>query len=576
MEHTSQRRPNGRPAFRSGVRLVVILAVLAMVAAACGSSTKKSNKPTGSTSTTASGGVPQGGTLTLGAEQEPDCADWIDACAGSAWGSWIMAYQTLPRSFDIKLDNGTWVYTPSNLLQGEPTLKTTPDEVVTYKINPKAVWSDGTPITSADFQYTWDQIAHGTNIYDTTGYADIKSVDTPDPQTAVVTYSTPYAGWKGLFGGQYGIFPSHILKGQDRDALMKDGYQWSGGPWEIQSWQKGTSVTLVPNPKYWGDKPHLDKVVFKFIEDTAAEFSAVKTGEVSAIYPQPQSDVVDAIKSGLSGLKSSFSTLTGSNEALYFNNAKAPLDDVKVRQAVSYSIDRVAVVKSLFGALGVKQPMQTLNPPILASFGDATAFSNYKLDLPKVTSLMTGDGYAKDSSGIWAKNGQEVNLELKTTAGNNRRLLTAQIVQSQLQTAGFKLTINAQKAGDLFGTQLPAGDFQIGLYAQVNTSLDPSLSSLFASKNIPTAANQQTGQNWQRVNIPAVDPLLEKVDTDFNQADRMAAQKQADKILAANAVALPIDPLPNILIWSPNVVGPVTDNPIFGMFWNMNEWGLKK
>ena len=174
------------------------------------------------------------------------------------------------------------------------------------------------------------------------------------------------------------------------------------------------------------------------------------------------------------------------------NNAKAPLDSVAVRKALGYAIDRDAIVARLFGGLGVKGAVNSLNPPILSKLADQSAWSNYKLDLNQVTTLMTGDGWAKGADGIWAKGGQRATIEFKTTAGNKRRELTQQIVQQQAKEAGFELTINNQKSGDLFGKQLPAGDFQLALYAQVLTNLEPANCGLFCSKNIPTAANDNT------------------------------------------------------------------------------------
>ena len=89
--------------------------------------------------------------------------DWTDQCAGSSWGYWMANVTTMPRAFDpVKQSDGSYKYEPNVLLAAAPTLSTSPKQVVTYKINPKAVWSDGTPITSADFKYTWDHIAHGT------------------------------------------------------------------------------------------------------------------------------------------------------------------------------------------------------------------------------------------------------------------------------------------------------------------------------------------------------------------------------------------------------------------------------
>ena len=129
-------------------------------------------------------------------------------------------------------------------------------------------------------------------------------------------------------------------------------------------------MTLVPNDKYWGEKAKISKVVFKFIPDTAAQFKAFQTGEVLGIYPQPQLDAVDTIKKGIPSAKAVYTADTGSIEALWMNNAKAPLDSVPVRQAIAYAIDRDAIVKRLFGDLGVTKASQSLNPPIVSSYGE--------------------------------------------------------------------------------------------------------------------------------------------------------------------------------------------------------------
>jgi len=504
--------------------------------------------------------------------------DWIGSCSCSSYGYWATNVTTVPRTYNVVKKGSGWGYEASNLLTGEADLKTTPQQVVTYHINPAAKWSDGQPITAHDFKYLWDQIVNGSDIYDSTGYTNIQSVDDSNPSTPVVTFKTNYADWKSLFGGQYGLFPSHLLEGKDRDKEMADGYTWSGGPWMMPpgSWHKGSDVTLVPNPNYWGTKPKLDKIVFKFITDTSAEFQAFKANEVQLVYPQPQPDSVDQIKAGIPGVNQFFTDQTADLEALWFNNGKPPFDDLKVRQAWGYALDRAAIVNRLFGPLGVTKPMNTINPNILKDFADPTAWSRYTLDLGKVTQLMTSDGYTKGSDGIWAKNGQKFTAEIRSTAGNKRRELPEQILQQQLQAAGFQLTVNNAKSGDLFGSILPKGDYQVALYAQVLTSFAPANCAIQCSNNIPTAANKFSGQNWGRINVPQLTTLYQKVDTDLDDATRMAANKQADGIGADNNVALPIDPLPTVLLWSKKIAGPVGDNPIMGPMFNSNLWGLNK
>ena len=566
---------------RRSLQLLALILGLSMIAAACGGDDDDEAGDTGTEEEEAPEVATQeGGELVLGAEQEPDCMAWTLSCSGASWGFWTAQVNTMPRSFDIvKQDDGTWDYEPSILLTGEPEIELEPDQVVTYSIAEEAVWSDETPITCADYVFTWDHVKNGSDIYDRTGFQDIGSVDCPDEKTAVVTFETPYAGWKQLFGGQFGILPSHLLEGQDVSAVMANGYDFSGGPWMIESWTKGTSTVLVPNENWWGDpKPTLEKVTFQLVADTAAEFEAFKAGETQAIYPQPQLDAVAEIAEGIEGTESSVNADSTPNlEALWINNDKFPFDSQAVRQAFAYSIDRDAVVEALFGELGITEASQSFNATILGDFGDAEAFAGYELDLDQVDELMEGDGWEKGDDGIWAKDGQRAEIVFRTTEGNARRELTQDVVREQAAEAGFEITIDNLAAGDLFGQALPQGDFQLALYAQVLTSLEPSVSSLFISDNVPTAENEFSGQNWTRTNIPDADEPLAEVDSNPDEGERSDAMAEADALLAEDATSIPLDPLPNLFLWSTDIVGPVEgeDNPIFGPFSNMHEWALR-
>ncbi len=554
---------------RVGRGAMLGLVVLALVAGACSSSKKSS----ASSPTTTGGAVKQGGDLVLGSEQEPDCMDWIGSCAGAAWGVWMVSTNTMPSAYAYDDEKG---FQPTPVLTGPADLKTTPQQVVTYHINPAAKWDDGTPITSTDFKYTWDQIAHGKDIYDTTGYAKVASVDDTDPHTAVVTFGTNYPDWKVLFSGNYGIYPSHLLAGKDRDALMKDGYTFSGGPWKLDHWTKGSEVKLVPNPNYWGKKPNLNSVTFKFITDTAAEQAAYKSGQIEAIYPQAQPGG-EALK-GTPGTY--FNSVTGlSFEALWFNTAKAPLTSEPVRKALAYATDRQAIVNQLFAPI---QPgIQPINSFYTPAYGAAYSepFAVYKPDLKMVDSLMTGDGWAKGSDGVWAKGGQKASLEVKTTTGNKRRLLTAQILQNEWQQAGFQLTITPEKAGVLFGQDGPQGNFQIALYAQTPTDNDPGQCNLWCSQNIPSAANGNSGTNWYRINDSKLDSSFTDADANLDPTKQIASAQAGQARLAELAASLPVDPFPDILVINSDKIGveggTFKHNFALGPFTYMNTWYAK-
>lgn len=521
------------------------------------------------------------GTLRIAAEQELATADWINSSAGLSWGNWSLGIHTLPQAFSILPDGS---YVPSPVLAGEPVLEVGPPQRVTYSIDPAAVWTlpDGTtaPITSSDFKYLWEQIATGKDIYDATGYTSIESVDDSDPATAVVTFSEPYAAWRDLFGGFYFLLPSEYLQGKNRNKEMKDGYAFSGGPWKLEGgkkgWKKGKTITLVPNENYWDEKAKISKVIFQFILESPAETQAVKTGQVLAAYPQPQEGILDEFDEN-TNLQYVVS-LGNVYEGFWLNESKPPLDSLAVRQALMAATDRRAIVDGIVvPAVREGTVLESFVVPIFpAFFTPAFADAGYAetADLAKVDELMTGDGWAKDSDGIWEKDGQKAELQIQTTAGNEGRELTEELWQSQLQTAGFSLEIKNPSATVLFGTNGPKGKFQVGLYAQVGTP-DPGLCIIFCSKNIPTKKNGLVGQNWTRTNDPTIDETWQQVDVTLDEAPRAEAAKAAQAALADYLVSIPLYQKPNVFVWDKSKIsGPLQDNPTNGPFFNMNLWEL--
>lgn len=562
---------------RRGPSALVALLLAAGLAACGGSSGSDGGGAVvdgsgGGSAATTSGGGGSGGTLVIGAEQEPDCADWVSVCAGNIWGTYIMQATTLPTAFDTRKEGDAWALVPSDVLAGEPEVAVRGGrQTITYRIDPDAVWSDGEPISSADFAYTALQIRDGEGIFDKSGYDLIESVDTPDEQTAVVRMRTTYGPWRSLFGGNYNILPEHLLRGRDRNKAMKDGYSFSGGPWKIEKWQKGNSVTLVPNDRYWGEKPKFDKVVFQFIPDTAAAFQALKSGQVEALYPTPQLDAVSQIEAGIPNTRVEVDAVNGNLEALWMNNSRFPLDDPAVREAISYAVDRRAIVERLYGALGVREPAQSFVTPLNGAFAGSD-FEVFEPDQAKVDELMEGAGWSRGSDGIWAKDGREAEMTIVSLAGNKRRELTEQVLQQQLADAGFRLTIRNTTAADLFAKVAPSGSFQLGLWTLIDTYPEPSLSASLSSTSIPTKANGNSGINFFRIDIPGLDDLLRTVDVSIDQDERRAASLEADRLIAEAVPSLPIATVPNVLMTSESLGGPISINPSEGPFWNLEEW----
>jgi len=516
------------------------------------------------------------GSLKIAAEQEPGCMDWIGSCASSSWGIWAAGVQTMPQALTVTPAGG---YVPSAVLAGEPVLEIGPPQKVTYNINPAAIWNDGTAITSEDFAYTWKEITTGKDIYDSTGYTNIESIDTTNPKVAVVTFSKPYSAWRDLFGGLSFILPSHILEDKNRAKEMKDGYSFSGGPWKLdggkKGWKKTKSITLVPNEKYWGDKPLIGKVIFQFITESASEIQAVKSGQVASAYPQPQIGALDQISENTElKYEVSFGSVF---EAFWLNAAVFPMDSLAVRQALIYATDRQAIVDQIVKpSVNEGRVLQSFIVPTFPQYYEPSfAIYGTTANLTKVTELMTGDGWEKGSDGIWAKDGRKAAFDVQTTAGNEARELTEQLWLSQLKQAGFALTIKNPSADVLFGVNGPKGRFTSALYAQVGTP-DPALCSIFCSQNIPTKKNGFVGNNWTRLKSAVIDASWQAVDDELDVTARTASVKAGQNALAREAVSIPLYQKPNIFVWNTaQVGGPIQDNPTMGPYYNLNLWYLK-
>ncbi len=534
----------------------VIAAVVAMAilpTACTGSDTGRSPAPPARAEP-----VVPGGTLILGASQQPNCADWYASCGNSSWGLDMMGRQTMPRVFDVV----DYDYRPTPLVVGEPVLEVGPPQKVTFRIDPRAVWSDGEPITSHDFKYSAEQ-GRATGALTSPPTA----VDDTDPKTAVATWSEPAAGWRAQFNR---ILPSHLLEGRDRTAEMRDGYTWSGGPWIIDHWTKDQEVKLVPNPRYWGQKPYLDAVVFKIIPDAAAYLAAQKTGQVDMIFVQGvQPEVLE-----LKGLpNTSFEARMGLTfEFITLNTTKPPLDSRAVRQALAYAADREAIVTQLSGQVlpGIKPAQAFMSPANKRWYSEP--FARYRRDLNKVNQLMTGDGWAKGGDGVWTKGGTRARIELNTMVGNRRRELTQEILQSQWREAGFEVTVNNTASQTLLGDWHPKGTFQASITGLAPSTTDVNACGNFCTRFIPTEANRFQGGNFSRISSPALDDAWEAVARELDDGKRADLVRRANEVLAEEVPVIPLAPVLDIVAYNNvKVGGPVTTDP-GGAFSRINEW----
>jgi len=570
------------------IRTVAAVSVIGLVAAACG----KSTPPTNQSSST--GGQPvQGGKIVLGAEQYPECINVITQCASASWLYWSGTQYVMPRAMQLTLQ-GTFDKSP--LLTEVPTLAngdlTSNPFTVKFKINPAAKWADGTPITCDDFEFTRNATINSKGTYSTAGYDQIDTIDCSNKAVAVINYKVPFVDWPDVFGGATGVvlekaaFPKENAEAKiDLSSEMQDNIPFSGGPWKLQSWSKDQTV-LVRNDAYWGHKPYLDQVTIVPRTDESTEINSLLSGDVSAIWPQPGTTSFVQTFATQPAIKFKADPGTVFYEALWMNLGKFPFNDKAVREAMFYASDRQAVID---GLIKKNNPNATVLACGMFSFpgvgpwcsgtgGAPFGVDKFKYDINQVATILQGDGWAKDSSGIWAKGGQELAFTYATTT-KPRRVATQALLKEGFAKAGMKVTLKVYDATLLFETKLPHGDFQLADFAE-GGSVDPSLTGTFGCKAIPSAANGFAGANSFRWCNKEADALMTQSDSEIDVTKRTQELQQVYALeLQDFAPGVPLYTLPQITAWrSDKIAGPVGkwNNTFYSGFWNLDEWYCAK
>src|SRR6185312_13478806 len=293
----TERRPHRRR------RMVVCAAAATGLAllAGCGGS---NNGTSGGGSSTSISGTSAADSFNTGTPKQGGSVTWTIEKTMQNWNVLSADGNTFDYAQVVNaLTPSTYIFNPSykvtmnsELLVSANETSTSPETVV-YKIQPNAVWSDGTPINADDFIYNW-QVQNGTDANiaaaSTTGYQDIQSVTGSDNGKTVTTvYKTPFGDWKSLFINMY---PAHIAKQHGNNEQSFNWFQTnplpvSGGPFVVSSVSGDkTSVILKRNPKWYGKQVPLDQITFRAITDAAQEPTALQNHEVDGIYPQPETN----------------------------------------------------------------------------------------------------------------------------------------------------------------------------------------------------------------------------------------------------------------------------------------------
>jgi peptide/nickel transport system substrate-binding protein len=451
---------------------------------------------------------------------------------------------------------------------------------VTVNIQPKAAWSDGKPVTSQDMVYLNSVFQDKNNqLASRTGWDQIERIQVQGPKKFTMIFKKPYAAWKDVIStsGGYYLLPSHLLKGKDFNTVLNNGGPLlvGSGPYKLKSYTADEFAELVPNPNYW-DKaktkgPKLSKIRYNYVGNTTTQAVQFKSGEANMIEPPPDFDLINQIAAD--NPNGTVQAKPGASwEHIAINVSKPPFDDPLVRQALAYALDRKGVTDTLLKGVVKRLDSAQLFPFMTGYY--KPVFAKYTYQPNKAKALLQQAGWTIGGDGIATKGGQKLSVPIKTTAGNQARLKNIQFLLTKAKAAGFDLSYAPEPASKLFGGTLTDGDFQLAEFAYLG-SADPSITGIFSTKQIPTAANEFSGQNVYRLSDPKADRLMDQADAAINVKQRQKLTRQLQDVLAQDVPAIPLYERPEVAATKKVLLG-VQPNPTqTGANWNVAAWFVK-
>ncbi len=527
--------------------------------------------------------VEDGGTLRFAIGK--NIPNWnINSAEGNLFEASLVMAGVLPQVFVPQPD--TSVALNKSLMVSVEQVSDDPQTIV-YKIRKDAVWSDGTPITAKDFRFLWKTM-NGEDCpqcepSSTGGYEQITSVEGSDNgKTVTVTLEPSYADWKSLFGGgNVYIYPAHIAA-RHGDLSTPEGLKkawdyfaehvptFSGGPFKIKKFQNNVAITEVPNPKWWGEGPHLDRLIWRVVTDAAQLPTALANHEVDAIYPQPQLDLVQQVEQ-IPDV--SYQISFGLNwEHFDLNLANEFLAAEPLRDALFTAIDRKKIIDKTVGQFTDKaKPLNShIFVPQQKEYKDVVSATGHGSgNLKKAKRILTEAGYTIEGSGsstqLVTPEGEPVPpLRIRYTAGNAIRKNECQLLAKQVAPLGIDIKVSP--TNDLGGT-LADGDYDIIVFAWIVSPFDVDGALQQWHSGSPS--------NFGDYSSDKADKLLERAAAATEPQKTATLLNKADAVVAEDAYVLPLYQKPTFIAVYDKFAN-VRDNPTnIGPPYNVEEWGIR-
>ncbi len=446
-------------------------------------------------------------------------------------------------------------------------------KTLTYHLRHGVKWHDGVPFTSHDVVFTTHAIQNpANNLQSRSGWEQIVSVEAPDDYTVKFHLKKIYASAIATYfaeSGLYPILPAHLLeKYPNLNQVPFNVAPVGTGPFKFVKWVHGDRIELAANPDYWRGAPKLKRIIYKIIPNDNTIMTQLKTHEIDAwfraatsMYPQIQQLPSYGFRVQLEpGLLYSHLDL----------NQKNPIfTDLRVRQAISYAIDRRKIIHDV--THDVQIPGYANQATM--SWAYEPNVVHYDYDPAKAAQLLDAAGWKLGADGVRAKNGKKLAFNLSAAAGGATGEATELIIQEELRAVGIDASVKNYPTVLYFAGYQQNGILQKGLYDAALfawvAGVDPDDESLYASYRFPP-----DGQNSLYWVDPAIDQAEKGALGSYDQNERKKYYSIIQKEIASQAVTIVLYYQRQIFITSNDLTGFVPA-PATSSNWNSWEWEMR-
>ena len=532
---------------------VIAIAAVALTLTACGGPSKTDSGLKGADNAVGQADInPQdaskvkdGGEFRWPVDQLPDNWNYYQVDGTNADGSRMintMMPQLFKQNADSTIDVNKDYLEDAKLASSDP-------QVLEFKLNPKAKWSDGTALSWQDFEGMWKSLNGTDKSFDvagTTGYEDIEKVEKgATDQDVKVTFKKKFAEWKGMFSP---LYPKSVsASAEEFNKGWADAPKITAGPFKVGTIDRTAKiVTVVQDPAWWGDKPKLEKITFRQVDRTALA-DALANGQIDFFDIGASVENFQRAKS-IQGVTVR-QAVSPDYSHITFNGADSSiLKDPKLRLALMRGIDTKSITRAILGPMVKGEPQVTGNHFFLLGtkeYKDNSSVASYDKEAAK--KALDDLGWKLEGE-TRKKDGKELVVRLVIPTPNPISDSLAKLVQSQMKEIGGKVDIVAVPTAEFFKQYVNVGNFDLTFFRWL-----ASATPISDSKGIYSLDPASTNQNYGRIGSEEINKLLSDANSELDDAKRAALANEADVKIWELGHQLPVYQLPGAVAVKSNV-----------------------